>query len=204
MTELVPDNWQHKEEDQGCCHTCCSQHKGLINDILLCVECYALMAAVLADKYPQKMSQLMRYQITIVRAHKSFGGSGGLIYDTSFHRKAASIISLNWAEVDFTLYNETVVSSRPQAPMQGYNHELALYRWESTGYRERVGHQPKQICQLYNRKLGNKCRFTPCKYSHICLECKGLHPLMSCHYTRPPPPRIPRTDSFRDYRDKKN
>ena len=161
-----------------------------------------LDGSVLAEKYPQKMSQLMRYQITIVRAHKSFGGSGWLIYDTS--RKAASIKSLNWGEVDFTLYNETVVSSRPQAPMQEYSHELALYRRDSTGYRERGGHQTKQICQPYNSKFGNKCRFTPCKFSHICLECKGLHPLMSCRHTRPPPPKIPRTDSFRDYRDKKN
>ena len=204
MAELVPDNWQPKEEDHGCCHTRRSQHKGPVNDILLWVECYASMAAVLAEKYPQKMSQLMKYQITIVRAHKSFGGSGWLIYDTSFRRKAASIKSFNWGEVDFTLYNETVVSSRPQAPMQGYSHELALYRRDSTGYRERGGHQTKQICQLYNSKFGNKCRFTPCKFSHICLECKGLHPLMSCRHTRPPPPKIPRTDSFRDYRDKKN
>ena len=94
MVELVSDNWQPKEEAQGCCHTCRSQHKGPVNDILQWVECYASMAAV-AEKSPQKMSQLMRYQITIVKAHKSFGGSGWLIYDTSFRRIAASINSLN-------------------------------------------------------------------------------------------------------------
>ena len=77
MVELVPDNWQPKEEDQGCCHTRRSQHKGPVNDILLWVECYSSMEAVLAEIYPQKMSQLMRYQIAIVRAHKSFGGVAG-------------------------------------------------------------------------------------------------------------------------------
>ena len=97
MAELVPDNWQPKKGDQGCCHTCHSQHKGPVNDILLWVECYALMVAMLADKYPQIMSQFMQYQITIVRARKSYGGSDWLMYIyiyTSFSSKVVSVKSL--------------------------------------------------------------------------------------------------------------
>ena len=46
----------------------------------------------------------MAYQKTIIRAHHSFTGEGWAVYDSCFRTK-----SLDWAEVDLTLYNETFV-----------------------------------------------------------------------------------------------
>ena len=29
------------------------------------------------------------------------------------------------------------------------------------------------ICQLFNRAVGNKCYFNPCKFAHMCIICRG-------------------------------
>jgi hypothetical protein len=54
---------------------------------------------------PRKTPQFMAYQRTIVRAQKSFVGEGWVTYDSCYRRKASLIKSLDWATVDFTLYN---------------------------------------------------------------------------------------------------
>ena len=78
-----------------------------ISNILVWVECYSYMVAILASRYPDKTAQLMAYQRTIVHAHRSFVGNGWAIYDTCYRRKAAATKSLDWGQIDFTLYNET-------------------------------------------------------------------------------------------------
>ena len=76
MAELLPDGWLTREEDQRCCHSLRRpQRRGPVTDILLWVECYSTMVAILASKFPDKMPELMAYQKTIVRAHRSFIGN---------------------------------------------------------------------------------------------------------------------------------
>ena len=76
-------------------------------DILLWVECYSSLIAVLATKYPTNTPEFMAYLKTIVHASKSFLGDGWVTYDSCYRRKAAVTKSLNWSQVNFTLYNET-------------------------------------------------------------------------------------------------
>ena len=47
---------------------------------------------------------------TIMKAHRSFVGDGWITYDIAYRRKAAASKSLDWSQVDFTLYNETFTS----------------------------------------------------------------------------------------------
>ena len=116
MAELVQDSWRFQEEEQNkYCHqnTCkyCHQTKrlrrGPITDILLWIECYTSMVAVLSSGFPQKTPELMAYLKTIARAHRSFSGDGWVAYDSCYRQKAAITKSLDWGQVDSTLYNET-------------------------------------------------------------------------------------------------
>jgi hypothetical protein len=107
MTELLPDTWRLQEEDVGCCHQRQGQRKGPVTDILVWVECYASLVAVLASGHPKKMQEFMAYMRSIVKAHRTFTGEGWVSYDTCYHRKAAVSKSLDWDTIDFTLYNET-------------------------------------------------------------------------------------------------
>ena len=102
MAKLIPDTWSQPEEEQKCCHQRCSHCRGPIT-ILLRVECYS---AILSSKYLDKMPDLVAYQKTIVWAQQSFIGEGWVTYDTCYRCKAALTKTLNWSQVNFTMYNE--------------------------------------------------------------------------------------------------
>ena len=104
MSDLIPDSWRQDEGESQCCsQPRRSNRKGPVTDILLWLECYSSLVAVLASRYPSKVGHFMAYQKTIIKAQRSFIGEGWVIYDTCFRRKAANVKSLDWGEVDLTL-----------------------------------------------------------------------------------------------------
>ena len=190
---LVPDSWRFQDEEQSkCCHQNRCLRRGPVTDILLWIECYASMVAVLSSGFPQKTPELMAYQKTIVRAYRSFSGDGWVTYDSCYRRKAAITKSLDWGQVDFTLYNETFTGrAKPIARCKfclsehhfssecGYAPEVPSHKPESVTsvrlhYDSGKPHTP--ICHLFNNKAGNICRFNPCRFGHVCIVCRGSHP----------------------------
>ena len=107
MSELLPDTWRQQDEDTKCCQARKSLRRGPVNDILVWTECYSTLVAVLSSRFPKQTPQLMAYQRTIVLAQRTFVGEGWIVYDTCYRRKAGVSKSLNWGDIDFTLYNET-------------------------------------------------------------------------------------------------
>ena len=223
MSELVPDTWRYNEEDPRCYHERRrSQRRGPVTDILLWIECYSSLVGVLSLKFPDKTPQFMSYQQTIVKAHRSYIGEGWVTYDTCYHRKAAMTKSLEWGHVDFSLYNETFTGrakaiSRCRyclsehhgsgdctyAPAPRPTMDIAP-RPASMGRRQPLsGPSSPPLCQLFNAKYGDKCRFNPCKFTHACADCglKG-HPISSCRDKQAPTGRMARPRSPR-YRPKK-
>ena len=178
-----------------------------MTDILLWVKCYASLMSVLASRYPDKIGQFTAYQRTIIKAHRSFVGDGWVIYDSYYRRKAAVTKNLDWASIDFTLYNETF-SGRAKA-LERCRHCLSEHHLSSECQYAPVANpairpplpqymarQPQQSCQLFNSRLGNRCRFHPCKYAHTCSACGGTHPASSCtRGLRPPVSKYPRAES---------
>ncbi len=69
----------------------CNRHLGMCGMFFIHGHC-----TTVSTKHPDKTSQFMAYQRTIVKAHRSFAGEGWLIYDTCFCRKAALTKSLEW------------------------------------------------------------------------------------------------------------
>ena len=70
--------------------------EGLITDITLWTECYALLVAVLATKHPSRTPHFMGYMRTIVRASCYFEGAAWASYDADYRRQAANKQSLDW------------------------------------------------------------------------------------------------------------
>ena len=113
MAELVPDTWRYEEEGSKCCHQSRrTSRRAPVTDILLWLECYASMAALLATRYPNKAAELLAYQRTILCAHRDFEGEAWATYDTCYRRQAAAKKSLDWSQVDFNLYNQTSQDAR--------------------------------------------------------------------------------------------
>ena len=91
MAELVPDSWRFQGEEQNKhCHQNRHLRRGPVSDMLLWIECYASMVAVLSSGFPQKIPELMAYQKTIVRAYRSFSGDGWVTYDACYRGVASN------------------------------------------------------------------------------------------------------------------
>ena len=104
----MPDSWSYEEEGTKCCHhSRRAPKRAPVTDILLWIECYASMAALLVTRYPNKAVELLAYQRTILCAHRDFEGEAWATYDTCYRRQAAARKSLDWSLVDFNLYNQT-------------------------------------------------------------------------------------------------
>ena len=63
----MPELWKFMEEEVSCCHQNRSSCRGPATDILLRVECYSTLVAVLPLQYPTKVPQIMAHQKTILK-----------------------------------------------------------------------------------------------------------------------------------------
>ena len=199
-----------------------------MNDILLWLECYTTMASLLVSRYPGKATELWAYQHTILCAQRDFDGDAWLTYDTCYRRQAAARKCLDWSQVDFNLYNQTFAGRAkaknrcklclseyhrttecyyapdpPPAPVP-WQRDLPIPRRSSDELPPRIPRAQTQtesaeICRLFNSERGNMCRYSKCRYAHVCMNkgCHGRHP--ASEYTMrsglgkrprsPPPPR---------------
>ena len=71
----MPKLWRFMEE-VSCCHQNRLSCRSPATDILLRVEYYSTLVAVLALQYPTKVPQIMAYQKTILKAYKTYIGQG--------------------------------------------------------------------------------------------------------------------------------
>ena len=105
MHELLPETWRAEEQKESCCRST-RPKRGLVTDITLWTECYALLVAVLSTKHPSKTPHFMGYMRTIIRASRNFEGAAWACYDATYQREAANKQSLDLATIDPTIYNE--------------------------------------------------------------------------------------------------
>ena len=192
MSELLPDGWHLQEQDTKCCHQRRLTRRGPVTDILVWIECFSVMVAVLSSKYPDKTPQLMAYQRTIVRASKSYTEDRWVTYDTCYRRNAAITKSLDWGQVDFNLYNETFtgraiwIERCKLCSSEHHKSEDCVYAADTAHHSQRQRSPIRSIddrkepCKLYNTRYGNRCRYHPCKYRHQCSNCGGAHPRYYC------------------------
>lgn len=199
MTDLLPEQWRIEEtRERACCNVQKVGKKKLLTDVLLWLEGYSTMVAVLATGYPEKAAHFMAYQQTIIHASKNFTGTAWASYDLCFRRKAANLRSLDWGVVDQDLYSKSF-TGRAQILIRCKYCLSDVHVSEDcveapapmeASWRKRVNATPKEICNLFNKPSGNVCRYSPCRFAHICSKCqKGDHPATEC--TRPSRDRSP-------------
>ena len=213
MTELIPETWRLQEEEETkCCHQPRrTPRRGPVTDIMLWVECYASLVAVLTSRYPDKGPEFMSYLRTIVHAQRTFSGEGWVTYDLAYRRQAAILKTLNWSQIDFNRYNEIFTGRAKPLSRCRYcmseNHRSDDCRYAPEHLPAKQGSQwrndPRpdsqmvQVCRLFNNFRGNLCRYRSCRYAHLCGEpsCRGQHPLVNCPRNRSPPLRRARSRS---------
>ena len=79
-SEMLPETWWPNAQE-GTSAPRRLSHRSPITDILVWAECFALMAAVLAEKFPAKSPQLWAYLRRIMHAARNYQGSAWVAYD---------------------------------------------------------------------------------------------------------------------------
>ena len=75
-----------------------------MTDIILWLDCYSKMAAVLSTRFPKKAPELWAYQATIIQAARDFRESAWVAYDRCYRREALAHKSLDWSVIEPNLY----------------------------------------------------------------------------------------------------
>ena len=116
MNELLPEVWG-VEAPQLCCQgSRRPSRRGPVSDIMLWVECFSTLVAILASKYPQHIPDFMAYQKAIVRASRNFEGSSWVVYDRCYRHQAAATKNLVWSIPDSALYNKAFTGRAKAIP----------------------------------------------------------------------------------------
>ena len=83
-----------------------------ITNISHWMERYALLAAVLCSRFPEKAPELFAYAATIVRAERNYEGQRWVIYDRQYRREALARKDLNWSVTDSRLITRLSLGER--------------------------------------------------------------------------------------------
>ena len=186
MSELVPDSWRLMDDDAGtkCCHLPRRVSRRMpVTDIMLWLECYSTLVTVLSTQYPDKSVEFWVYQSTILRAHRDFEGEALVTYDTCYCQQAANTKSLNWSQIDFTLYNQTFAGkarmklrcalclsehhitdncdfATDNMATRGIQSSRPTRRVQGKGRTTKTPtqHDTIEVCTLFNADRGNICR----------------------------------------------
>lgn len=184
--------------------------KKLIPDLGVWAQCFALYMAILAQKKPEKMPEMLAYLTTISKASTKYRWPSWLIYDHNFRSEAAGDPSRSWAVVDPSLYSQAFVNmsiSEDNWCTRCHSLDHATYRCplRPTGMgarkrqwanftpsyppakkQEREPGAKREICKKYNR-YGGDCRYGDTfKHLHACSRCKEEgHPCTECTKANP-------------------
>lgn len=212
--ELLPETWHVESAEGACCHSK-RPRRSLITDINVWTECYATLAAILSTAYPDKAPQFFAYLRTITKASRTFESSAWATYDMAYRRQAANKGSLDWGIVDAALYSEAFAGRAKAIPRCRYcladthtSLDCPHAPPETPDSRPPRGAQPArqagrstpsasvvELCRLYNSPGGSRCRFSQCRFAHLCSRCRRPHPAAECGANGGENPKRQRTQS---------
>ena len=106
MSELLPDRL-------GCSKASISEDKSwgtkskkrAVANILEWIQCFSIYIAIVAQKSPERIPDLLGYQALIIDASIQYDGDGWMGYDQRFHLSTAANSTTSWASLNMTLWN---------------------------------------------------------------------------------------------------
>ena len=167
------------------------------------VEAFAVYTAVIAQKYPQAIPDLMAYQVLIKEA-STLEGARWLSYDQEFQERAAAKKLKHWGERDPNLWAKFFSNTTPGTHTchycggEGHGTEDCRYVVQQAGSKKQVSgpalsqnvvsglststarpKRPKGPCFPFNNK-GACDQNPPCPFPHVCINCGEEHPARVC------------------------
>ncbi|XP_056006759.1 uncharacterized protein LOC125660074 [Ostrea edulis] len=128
-------------------------------------DAFLVFKCIILQKDPTQAPHLLKYMAFIRELQKLHGDAAWRAYDESF-RNLRESVNLPWQKPVEELRGRAVAMSSRNSFGQPF--------WGKQA--GKVG--GVKFCYAYNQ--GNKCKTTPCPFTHICQNCKGQHPKIKC------------------------
>lgn len=91
-----------------------------ITDFSLWLEKYSVMAAVLAQRFPEKAPELFAYQAHMIRCERNYQSQQWVAYDRRFRKEALAAKSLDWSIPNQRLFQEAFTGRAKDIPRCTY------------------------------------------------------------------------------------
>ena len=88
-----------------------TKRRKAITDILSWMQAFAVYTLVVTAYYPTLVTDLLKYQLLIMRTAQQFSGSAWLAYDRAFRRQAAAYKLTDWSHLNSELFHFHVSGS---------------------------------------------------------------------------------------------
>ncbi len=135
-------------------------------------EAWAVYSSIVAQKHADKLGDLLRYFLLIVKANGDVKGTGWLAHDTAFQKQATGNTSVSWTLLDPTTYMSTVVAD-------GVNNQVPLPSASAHPSSFSVPRsRQRNVCYSWNSW---ECQYPRgCNFQHVCSLCGGEHKRKDC------------------------
>ena len=102
MVELLPESLGHFPSNED--HPAVKPKRRMVSDIVEWLQCFGTYIAIISQKQPARVIDLLGYQNLIIQAYQEYWGDCWLWYDRRFWQQAAASPT-RWAVVDQTMWN---------------------------------------------------------------------------------------------------
>ena len=136
--------------------------------------------SIIARKQPQRVPDLMGYQILMLKASNEYKGSSWLAYYRRFRQQAAAQPNCQWSKIDSTIWNLAFTGQAKASrcrPCFSLFHLSKDHTFASTTT-SRQADQPlpmlyhrRYICRQWNEQPGHGCSYPNCRYERFCYQC---------------------------------
>ena len=144
------------------------------------LQAFAVYVSVISRKQPQRVPDLMGYQILMLEASNEYQGNCWLAYDRRFRQQASSQPNCKWSNIDSTIWN---LAFTGQARANRCRHCFSLFHLSKDcdftssptsslpNLSHQMPHRRRYICRHWNEQHGQGCSFLNCRYEHVCYHC---------------------------------
>jgi len=191
----IPANHQGEEASR----TSSKGRTRTVSSIVEWLQCYAIYLSVMCRVHPEKIPDMLAYQIIILEASLEFEGNAWLGYDRRFRQNAAAEPNIKWGTIDTDLWRIAFAGRVKRARCThcfSLYHSSAQCDWAprpTRGNPVTPNDEKSNLCRSWNRDPRPGCGFVNCQYRHICDVCYDnpnvpdrFHKGISCPY-RPQP-----------------
>ena len=164
-----------------------------IPDLATWLQCFCVYVAVIAERQPERVPELMAYQAIIAKCSIKYRWPSWVVYDSSFRQEVAGTTGQSWARVDPSIYSmcffgQNITGEGWCQTCQTLDHTSqtcptrpSKRTWETamgTGGQQRQA--GAEVCGKFNKFAGD-CKFGHnCRFRHVCSACGDPHPVSSC------------------------